>query len=83
MPVILLTSDQIGEFDSEGNFAKRPTKDSLGNEIIDLHGTIKRLRLGGKACFITIAPGKDSEANEYKLADEPKPDNPIVPKLKG
>lgn len=90
MPIIKLSPDQLGTFDSEGNFDKRPTRDILGAEITDLHGTIKRLRFNGVKYFVTIPPGKDSDANEYKLADDPKPaDEPkpadpvIAPKLKG
>ena len=80
MPIILLTQEQLGEFDSEGNFSKRPTRDITGTEITELHGTIKRVRLHGKKYFVTIPPGKDHPDNEYKLADEPKHAN--APALK-
>lgn len=83
MPIFLLTPEQLGEFDSEGSFAKRPTKDITGADITELHGTIKRLRFNGKKYFVTIPPGKDNAANEYKLAEEPKPaPPPAAPKLK-
>jgi hypothetical protein len=82
MPVINLTPDQLGEFDPDGNISKRPTQDITGADITALHGTMKRLRLGGKKYFVTIPPGKDNEANEYKLAEEPKAASAPAPKSK-
>jgi hypothetical protein len=73
MPVYHLTDEQLGDFDADGNIAKRPTQDITGAEIFALHGTIKRLFLGGKKYFVTIPPGKDHPDNEYKLAEESKP----------
>jgi hypothetical protein len=89
MHVIFLEPDQLGEFDSEGNMSKRPTRDTAGAEITGLHGTIKRLRFGGTKYFVTIPPGQDRPDIEYKLAEslkEPAPEKPVAktaPKSEG
>ena len=73
MPIIKLSPEQLGEFDSEGAMSKRPTQDITGAEITALHPTIKRLRFSGKKYFVTIPAGKDHQDNVYELAGSTPP----------
>lgn len=73
MPNIKLTPEQVGEYDNDGNMLKRPTQDTLGNDLPGgtLHPTVKHIRSGGKLYFVTIPVGKDHPDNVYQVPGAP------------